>query len=75
LSAARKVTPKNASAKRVLLNELHWQAARIEPRGFKADGTPDGAPEDLAEQLERAFKRATHRRGLRESAKRRDGDG
>jgi hypothetical protein len=63
---AREVTPKNASAKRVLLNELHWQTARLQPKTAdpNLDAENDGY-EDLADRLDAALKRAEERRARR----------
>ena len=61
LDAARRVLPATASSTRVLLSELHWQAARLRPRvyGERPQAPEDGAAEDeIAATLRAALARA-----------------
>ena len=61
LDAARTVTPATATATRVLLAELHWQAARLRPRVYGERPTPepgDGSEDEIAATLRAALARA-----------------
>lgn len=60
LDVARLVTPPTATSTRVLLAELHWQAARLRPRvyGERAPGPEEeAAGEEIAATLRAAFAR------------------
>lgn len=61
LDVARQVTPATATMTRVLLAELHWQAARLKPKvyGERPPLPADGpAQDELAEELRTALARA-----------------
>ena len=61
LDAARLVTPATATATRVLLAELHWQAARLRPRVYGERPAPDAqaeAEDEIAATLRAALARA-----------------
>ncbi|MGE3907677.1 MAG: hypothetical protein AB7F36_17125 [Reyranellaceae bacterium] len=61
LDAARQVTPATATATRVLLAELHWQAARLRPRVYGERPAPEAqaeAEDEIAATLRAALARA-----------------
>ena len=61
LDTARTVTPATATATRVLLAELHWQAARLRPRVYGERPAPEAerdGDDEIAATLRAALARA-----------------